>query len=144
MNTNKTYFQLQDFYDQPPEPGYYTSTISSARFRKSSKGNRMLQIVHSLQDVFFSHQKLADYFVLEGEQVSPTGILIARRRLVQLYHACGLYPKDGNAIDPSELLHTRLQVRVEHEDWEEQLRLRVVAYRPLQSLESEEDEEIPF
>ena len=143
MNTNKTYSQLQDFYDQPPEPGYYTSTISSARFRKSSKGNRMLQIVHSLQDVFFSHQKLADYFVLEGEQVSPTGILIARRRLVQLYHACGLRPQDGQPIDPTVLMHAQLEVRIEHEDWEDQLRLRVVAYRPLQSPESEQ-EEIPF
>jgi len=142
MKPKNTQFQLQDFSDQPPEPGYYNSTISSACFRQSSKGNRMLQIVHSLEDVDCSHQMLADYFVIEGERVSPTGILLARRRLVQLYRACRLFPQDGDTIDPSQLLHARLQVRVDHEDWQNQMRLRVVAYRPLHPIES--DDQIPF
>ena len=85
---------------------------------------------------------LADYFVIEGERVSPTGILLARRRLVQLYRACHLFPQDGDTIDPTELLHARLQVRVDHEDWQNQLRLRVVAYRPLYPIDS--DDQIPF
>jgi hypothetical protein len=85
---------------------------------------------------------VADYFVLEGEQASPLGIFLARRRLVELYHACGIFPKQGEQIAPAKLLQARVQVRVEHEQWKGQPRLRVVAYRPLESFHSVD--QIPF
>lgn len=142
MSTNQNYFQLQDFFDELPDPGYYPSSIKTARFRRSANGNRMLQVVHALDDVESAYQLVADYFVLEGETVSPSGIFLARRRLVQLYRACRIFPKEGDEIAPAQLLHARLQVRVEHEEWEGRSQLRVVDYRPLQSFDS--DEQIPF
>ncbi len=140
MSTNKTYFQFEDLFDALPEPGYYPSSISTARFRRSANGNRMLQVVCALEGPGSAHQLVSDYFVLEG--ASPSGILLARRRLVQLYRACGLDPKDGDEIAPTELVHAQLRVRVEHEQWEGRPRLRVVAYRPLERLDSAE--QIPF
>ena len=132
MSTNKSFFQLEDFFDDHfPDPGYYPCTITSARFRRSSKGNRMLQVLFSLEGVDSCHQMLSDYFVLQGEQVTPSGIYFARRRLVHLYNACRLFPSEGDPIVPSELLNSRLQVRIDHQDWQGQRRLRVVAYRPL-------------
>ena len=85
ISTNQNYFQLQDFFDELPDPGYYPSSIKSACFRRSANGNRMLQVVHALDDVKSAYQLVVDYFVLEGETVSPSGIFLARRRLVQLY-----------------------------------------------------------
>jgi hypothetical protein len=84
MSTHKTCFRFEDFYDQLPDPGFYPSCIRSARFRRSANGNRMLQVVHALEGVEPVYQLVADYFVLEGERASASGILLARRRLVEL------------------------------------------------------------
>ena len=139
MSTPKTCFQFEDFYDQLPEPGFYPSSIKSARFRRSANKNHMLQVVHILEGVESAYQLVADYFVLEGERVSSSGIFLARRRLVQLYLACRIFPKEGDEIAPAQLLNARLQVLVEHEEWEGRPQLRVIAYRPLQDfLDSEE------
>ena len=143
MSTPNTCFKFEDFYDQLPDPGFYPSTIKSARFRRSANKNRMLQIVHALEGVEPAYQLVSEYFVLEGERVSPAGIFLARRRLVQLYRACRIFPKEGDEISPAQLRGCRLQVRVEHEEWLDRPRLRVVAYRPLQEF-LDSDEQIPF
>ena len=143
MSTPKPCFQFEDFYDQLPDPGFYPSSIKSARFQRSANKNHMLQVVHTLEGVEPAYQQVADYFVLEGERVSPAGIFLARRRLVQLYLACRIFNKEGDEIAPAQLLNARLQVQVEHEEWLGRPQLRVVAYRPLQEF-SDSDEKIPF
>ena len=134
MSTQKTYFQDEDFFDELPAPGYYPGCITDARFRRSANGNRMLQVLYELEGVGPAHQLVADYFVLDGERATPTGIFLARRRLLQMYRACGIFPKQGQEIVPTKLLQARLQVRVEHEQWKGQPRLRVAGYRHLESL----------
>jgi len=143
MSTPKTCFKSEDFYDRLPEAGFYPSRIESARFRRSIAKNRMLQIVHTLEGVEPAYQQLCDYFVLEGETVSPAGISFARRRLVQLYRACRLFPKEGDPIAPAQLRGCRLKVRVVHEQWQGRPQLRVVAYRPLQEF-LDSAEQIPL
>ena len=138
VSTHKTYFQFEDFLDELPAPGFYLASITSARFRRSAKQNRMLQVTYALESGGSAHQMVCDYFVLEGDNVSPTGIFLARRRLLELYRACGIFPKEGEEITSAQLLNARLEVRVEHEQWEGRPRLRVVAYRPLQSFDSNE------
>jgi hypothetical protein len=143
VSIQKSCFQFEDFVDELPVPGYYPCSITSARFRRSANGNRMLQVVYALEGVGAAYPMVADYFVLEGRRVSPSGIVLSRRRLVELYRACGLDPKEGEEIAPAALLDARLQVRVEHEQWEGRPRLRVAAYRPFESFDSEQ-EPIPF
>jgi hypothetical protein len=128
MTLKKAFFQHEELSDELPAPGYYRSTITNAEFRRSASGNRMLQIVHCLDGVSPAHELVADYFVLEG--ASPTGVLMGRRRLVQLYRALGLNPKQDDEISPADLVEARVQLRVEHDEWESQPRLRVVGYRP--------------
>lgn len=123
----KTYFQPQDLSDELPAPGYYPGCITRARFGKSAQGNRMLQVVYRLNDVSTSHQQVTDYFVVDG--ASPQGVSLGRRRLVQLYRACGFKPNQGDEIEPAELIGAHLRVRVEHDEWEGQPRLRVAGYR---------------
>jgi hypothetical protein len=103
----------------------------------------MLHVVHALEGVEPAYQLVPDYFVLEGENVSPSGILLSRRRLVQLYHACRIFPKEGDEISPGQLCGIRLQVRIEHEEWRGRPQLRVAAYRPLEEFPDSE-EKIPF
>jgi hypothetical protein len=124
---NTILFGRADLADELPAPGWYTSTITSARFRDSQNGNRMLQVVHRLEGVNGSGDHVADYFVLEG--TSERGVITARRRLVQLYRACGLEPREGEEIRPRDLCQARLSVKVEHDEWNTQRRLRAVAYR---------------
>ena len=139
MSTPRPCFQFEDFYDQLPDPGFYPAGIKSARFKRSAAKNRMLQVSYTLEGVESAYQQVADYFVLEGERVSHTAILLARRRMVQLYRACRIFPRQGEQIAPKQLLNARLQVRIEHEEWQGRPQLRVVAYRPLQQfLDSEQ------
>ncbi len=127
--SHKAYFNPEELSEELPLPGYYRSNITSASFRNSANGNRMLQLVHCLDGVSPLHELVTDYFVLQG--ASPQGVFIGRRRLVQLYRACGFDPKQGGEIAPADLLQAQLQVRVEHDEWEGQPRLRIVAYRAL-------------
>ena len=140
MDSEKAYFLLEDVDDGLPKPGYYESKIISARFRRSSNGNRMIQVIHCLDGVAPAHQTVADYFVLNGS--SSSGIAMGRRRLVQLYRTCGLDPKQGEAIYPKDLEEARLMVRVEHDEWEDQPRLRIVGYRASERKDS--DSSVPF
>jgi hypothetical protein len=142
MSTQRPRFEFEDLFDELPVPGYYTACITDARFRRSANGNRMLHVLYDLQGVGPAHQLVADYFVVDGERVTPTGIFLARRRLLQLYRACGIFPKQGQEIVPKKLLQARLQVRVEHQQWKGQPRLRVAGYRPLESLDPHDP--IPF
>ena len=145
MSTHQSYFQLQDLVDQPPEPGCYPGCIERARFRQSANHNRMLQVIFTLDGVQPPYQTVCDYFVLEGEQVSASGIFFARRRLVELYRACGIFPTEGDEIIPAQLIHAHLQLRVAHEQWEGKLKLRVVGYRPMPAPDPvPEPQQIPF
>lgn len=122
-------FEQQDLADELPAPGSYASTIRSALVRRSQGGNRMVQVVHGLEGILGGLDHVCEYFVLEG--ASPRGLALARRRLVGLYRACGLEPQPGDDIVPTDLVGRRLEVRIEHEPWQEQMRLRVVAHRRL-------------
>jgi len=117
-----------DLSRTPPVPGHYSCTITHSCFRFSSRGNRMLLVLFHLHAVSPAFQRLADYFVLEG--ASPNGIAVARRRLLQLYRACGFHPEDGDEILPCQLIDSRLQLKVDQVEWENQIRLRILAYRP--------------
>jgi len=123
------YFEELDLRDELPVPNYYRSRITTARFRRSTNGNRMLQVVYALQGVPAGYDRVAEYFVLEAP--SPRGRNMARRRLVELYRACGLRPQPGEPIDPVDLVDAEVEVKLEHEQWDGQLRLRVVAHRRL-------------
>lgn len=117
-------FKRSDLDPALPEPGFYRSTITSAQFRTSSQGNHMIQIVHTLAEI---DDQVPDYFVLEG--ASPKGVATARRRLVELYRACGRDPVEGDAIVPEDLVNAQLDVCVDHDLWKGQTRLKVIAYR---------------
>lgn len=139
MSNAKTYFTFEDFDERLPDPGFYTVAIKDACFKQSANKNRMLQIVYALEAVDPAYRLIYDYFVLEGERVSPWGIILARRRLLQLYHACGIFPKEGDEIAATELCGCRLQLRIEHEQWQGRTYLRAVGYRLLHP-----DDQIPF
>lgn len=136
MSTHKTYFEHQDLSEELPAPGFYNGSITSAGFRQSAQGNRMLQVVYCLDSVSTSHQQVTDYFVVEG--ASPQGVSLGRRRLVELYRACGFQPTQGDEISPAELVEAHLQVRVEHDEWEGRPRLRVVGYQSYWSGDADE------
>ena len=132
-------FEEIDFFDELLAPGTYHSTVRSARLRRSSQGNPMVEVVHELADVAPGQEKVTDYFVLEG--VSSRGLAVARCRLVELYRACGLDPHSGDEIRPADLVGTRIEVKIRHQERDGQLRLQVVGYRALpRSL----DDDVPF
>ncbi|MDP7268751.1 MAG: hypothetical protein QF408_11325 [Pirellulales bacterium] len=146
MSTNQSYFELHDLdacnVDELPDPGFYPGCVERARFRQSANHNRMLEVLHTLEDIGPTYQRVCDYFVLEGEHVSASGLFLARRRLVELFRACGIFPAEGDEIIPAHLLNARVEVCVEHEQWQGRPRLRVVGYRAMQSFDSEA--KIPF
>jgi len=124
---DRHFFLSEELSTALPAPGYYRATISAARFRESSHGNRMLQLSLRLHQVPGPCGRLADYFVLEG--ASSEGRSVARRRLLQLYHACGFYPEEGDEILPSRLIDIDVEVKVDHVEWAHGSRLRVLGYR---------------
>lgn len=127
MGTAK--FEAPELGESPPAPGIYATTITSARLRRSQSGNRMVHVVYAVEGLAPGHDRVAEYFVLEG--ASPRGLALSRRRLVELYRACGFDPREGDEIAPAELVGTRLEVKVDHETFQGEVRLRVVAHRPL-------------
>jgi hypothetical protein len=124
------HFDADDLRDDLPAQGYYRATVATARHRTSTAGNAMIQVVYELEDVAAGHARVSEYFALGG---SERGQAMARRKLAQLYRACGLAPKGGDAIDPADLLGARLEVRVEHDEWQGERRLRVASHRTLAS-----------
>jgi hypothetical protein len=128
--TETVRFEPGDFADSIPAPGFYAATVDDARYRRSSRGNDMIQVVYALAGMEIErHGRVAEYFVLDGG--SSRGKTVSRRRLLQLYTACGLEPKAGDEVSPADLLGLRLEVRVAHDEWEGQSRLRVTGYRRL-------------
>lgn len=124
-----TQFRESDLADEVPAPGVYVSTITTARFRASQSGNDMVHVVHALEGVVPPYDRVSEYFVLKGG--SARGLAISRRRLVELFRACGFTPRSGEEIDPARLPDAQLQVKVDHEEWKGELHLRVVAHFPL-------------
>lgn len=133
-------FMFEDFSDPLPDPGFYTASIESARFRESANKNHMLQIGYTLHAVHPVYRLVYDYFVLDGERVSSWGIVLARRRLLCLYYACGIFPKAGEEIAPARLCGRQLQVRVEHEYRQGRVQLRVAGYRALENAFDDSDQ----
>jgi hypothetical protein len=125
--SSQHFFSLQDLAPVLPSPGIYCATISHAAFRTSSRGHRMLHVLLRLEGVNPTFQRIADYFVLQG--ASSNGIAVARHRLLTLYHACGFHPEEGEEILPCQLIDSRVHVKVDHVEWENQSRLRVLSYR---------------
>lgn len=124
-------FEAGDLRDELPTPGFYASEVINARFKKSEAGNAMLQVVHAIKGGTPGHDRVSEYFILAGG--SPRGRALSRRRLVELYRACGLEPREGEPIEPADLLEARLEVRIEHELWQGRPRLRVAGHRPANS-----------
>jgi len=122
-----TRFDTSDLANDPPAAGFYPATITSARWRKSASGHRMFQIVYALTSVAPAYGCVAEYFVLEG--ATARGAATARRRLVEVYRACGLEPRPGDAITPDDLIGAPLLVKVEHDEWNGKPRLRVAGHR---------------
>jgi len=120
-------FDHGDFDDALPAPGFYPSTIGTARYRLSRSGHRMLLVVHMLDGVTPPHDQVADYFTLEG--VSARGLATARRRLRRLYQACGLAPAPGVPIAPADLFGAHLVVEIADDLYNGERRLKVVGYR---------------
>lgn len=137
------YFEEElDLGNGIPVPAYYRGRISAARFRRSAAGNRMVQVVFALYGVAAGHDRVAEYFVLDAP--SPRGRIMARMRLVDLYRACGLSPQKGDAIDLADLVDAELEVKLEHDHWDGQTRLRVVAHRRIVTGVESEGSAAPF
>jgi hypothetical protein len=137
-----TCFEEADIRDELPAPGYYAGTVTSARLRRSASGNRMVHVVFAIEGATPGHDQVAEYFVLEG--ASGRGLALARRRLVELYRASGLDPRPGDMIAPADLVGARLEVKLEHEEWQGAMRLRVVGHRRLEVAAEPVDESVPF
>jgi hypothetical protein len=122
-------FQETDFNDPLPPEGYYKGVVDHARFRTSERGNMTLQVIYELPDAQTGCDTVTDYFVLAGS--SPRGLAVSRRRLLELYRACGLHPQNGDPIRPADLEGSHVEIRLGHELYQGALRLRVLSYRQL-------------
>ena len=144
MSTSR--FEQQDLADELPSPGVYASTVRTARVCRSHGGSRLVQVVYALLGILSGLDRVSEYFVLEG--ASPRGLALARRRLVELYRACGLDPRPGDEIDPGGLVGSRLEIRIQHEPWQGQMKMRVLAHRRLASSACRRDDDasdgVPF
>jgi hypothetical protein len=120
-------FEDGDFGGLLPAEGYYEAVVERARFHTSQQGNTTLQVTCEIVGVPAGYDTVADYFVLSGS--SERGRAVSRRRLLELYRACGFSPKKGDPIQPGDLAGSRLEVRLGHETYEGTPRLRVLGYR---------------
>lgn len=111
----------------PPAPGWYAGAITTACWRSSSRSNRMIYLVVTLDSVAAPYDHIADYFVLEG--VTPRGIACSRRRLVSVFNAGGLQPRAGEEIQPGVLEGLSVEIKLAHELWKGKTRLQVTGYR---------------
>jgi len=119
-------FQSEDIDQSLPAPGRYLAAVASARWRRSSVGNRMVHVVVIVDGVHPSFERVSDYLVVEG--ISPRGLSLARSRLVALYRACGLTPEVGEEIRLDGLQGALVEVKLEHERYQGQLKLRIAGY----------------
>jgi hypothetical protein len=124
MADSALHFVDDDFDGVLPAAGCYAAVIERARYHTSRQGNATLQVVCSVEGV---DDRLADYFVLSG--ASERGRAVSRRRLIELYRACGLDPQPGDPIRPEDLCGCRVAVELGHETYAGKPRLRVLGYR---------------
>lgn len=125
-------FASADLPQPLPVPGYYLAAVVSARWRRSAAGNRMAHVAFALDDVPEAHERVSDYFALEG--VTPRGLALARTRLVELFQACGRTPRAGEEIALEDLPGQLLEVKLDHELWKGRPKLRVIGYRRVPAL----------
>jgi hypothetical protein len=126
MADSALHFADEDFEGALPPEGVYAAVIERARFHTSRQGNTTLQVTCGIEGV---DEDIADYFVLSG--ASGRGRAVSRRRLIELYRACGFNPQPGDTIRPEELSGCRVEVELGHETYEGRPRLRVLNYRAL-------------
>jgi len=98
--------------------------------RMSQNRNPMLQVTYNLPQACPGCDTVPEYFVLAGS--TPRACAISRRRLFALYHACGFQPRDGEVLQPADLVGAHLEIRLGHETYDGTLRLRVLGYRAAQ------------
>jgi hypothetical protein len=110
-----------------PAEGYHDAVVDRARFRTSQQGNTTLQVLCEITGAPVGFDTVVDYFVLSGS--TERARAVSRRRLLELYRACGLTPQAGDPIRPEHLAGCRLRVRVKHETYDGTQRLRVLGYR---------------
>ena len=127
MSAQTPHFEPSDLDDELPEEGFHEAVIDQARLRVSEHGNPTVQVIYHLIERPGGSRGVAEYFVIEG--ASPTALAISRRRLVALYRACGLMPEPGEAIDPADLVGSKLDIRIGHETYAGTQRPRVLGYR---------------
>lgn len=132
-------FEEADLGGRLPEPGYHRARVTSARYRESSGGNRMIQVVYALTEALGGPARIAEYFVLEG--ASPRGLTLARRQLVELFRAAGHAPLAGEEARLDALVGAEVELRLEHERYRDELRLRVAGHR---AAEPQPADGIPF
>ena len=120
-------FDAHDLRLELPAPGWYTAHVQHARYRRSPTQNRMLEVVYAVADVEPPYARLTEYFVLEG--CSAFGLSRTRRRLVELFRACGNDPKPGDEILPSVLIGRAVEVELGAEQWRGQPRVAVLSHR---------------
>ena len=94
-------FEEGDFDSLLPAEGYYEAVIERARFHRSQQGNTTLQVTCQIMGVSPGNDIVADYFVLSGS--SERGRAVSRRRLLELYRACGFsrnWPPSDRSSSP--------------------------------------------
>lgn len=131
---------LEADISERPAPGWYGATIDAASWRRSQRNNRMVHVSLVLDEVSPPFDRVSDYFVLEG--ATARGIAYSRRRLVELFRACGLSPQAGEEIRPGDLVDAEVAVQIAHEVWQGKTRLRVVGYQPPQAVPGPEREDV--
>ena len=120
-------FDADDLRLDLPVPGWYPARVQHARFRRSPSNNRMLEVVYAVAEVDPPYARLGEYFVLEGG--SALGLSRTRRRLVDLYRACGINPKPDEEISPSALIGKAVEVELGLDQWRGQPRVAVLSHR---------------
>lgn len=122
------YFENPDFLLPPfVTPDWCVSRITSAEFGENLRGDRQLLVTHSVSGITPACGRVTEIFALDGR---PHAVRLARRRLVYLYHACGLFPQEGDEIAPEDLRKAQLEVQVEYGHYLGRPQLQVIAYRP--------------
>jgi len=127
MTESALHFEESDFEISPLREGYHEAVIDRARFRTSRQGNLTLQVVSQIEAAPAGSDTVVDYFVLSGS--SERARAVSRRRLIELYRACGLQPKTGDPLRPQDLVASRLEIRLGHEIYDGETRPRVLGYR---------------
>ena len=129
MTESAIHFEEGDFESVPLPEGYHDGVVDRARFHTSRQGNSTLQVLFQIEGAEAGYDTVAEYFVLSGS--SERARAVSRRRLIELHRACGLSPAKGDPLRPQLLLGARLQLRLGHETYDGEVRLRVLGYRRL-------------